>query len=107
MFLSYGTKQGIIGKKEMKLLEKRIEEMDVPSDIGRLPKKISSNYGSYTAEQWKNWTVIHSMYALKGVIADKHLQCWQTFVLACRYLCKSTISFVDLQKADLLLLKFC
>ena len=38
----------------MKLLEKRIEEMDVPSDIGRLPKKISSNYGSYTAEQWKN-----------------------------------------------------
>ena len=100
-------KQGIIGKKEMKLLEKRIEEMDVPSDIGRLPKKISSNYGSYTAEQWKNWTVIYSMYALKGVIADKHLQCWQTFVLACRYLCKSTISFVDLQKADLLLLKFC
>ena len=100
-------KQEIIGKKKMKLLEKRIEDMDVPSDIGRLPKKISSNYGSYTAEQWKNWTIIYSMYALKGVIADKHLQCWQIFVLACKYLCKKTISSMDLQKADLLLLKFC
>ena len=61
-------KQGIIGKKEMKLLENCIEEMDVPSDIGRLLKKISSNCGSYTAEQWKNWTVIYSMYALKGLL---------------------------------------
>ena len=100
-------KQGIIGKKEMKLLESRIEAMDVPTDIGRLPKKISSNYGSYTAEQWKNWTLIYSMFALKGVIADKHLQCWQTFVLACKYLCKTTITSIDLQRADLLLLKFC
>ena len=44
-------KQGVIAKKEMKRLEKHIEEMDVPTDMGRLPKKISSNYGSYTAEQ--------------------------------------------------------
>ena len=100
-------KQGIIGKKEMKLLESRIEAMDVPTDIGRLPKKISSNYGSYTAEQWKNWTLIYSMFALKGVTADKHLQCWQTFMLTCKYLCKTTITSVDLQRADLLLVKFC
>ena len=100
-------KEEIIGKKGMKLLEQRIQEMDVPTDIGRLPKKIASNYGSYTAEQWKNWTLIYSMYALKGVIGETHLQCWQTFVLACKYLCRKTISHIDLQRADLLLLKFC
>ena len=100
-------KQGVIAKKEMKRLEKRIEEMDVPTDMGRLPKKISSNYGSYTAEQWKNWTLIYSMYALKDVIGDNHLQCWQTFVLACKYLCRFTLTTIDLQRADLLLLKFC
>ena len=100
-------KQGVIGKEEMKQLEKRIEQMDVPTDMGRLSKKISSNYGSYTAEQWKNWTLIYSMYALKGVIEDNHLQCWQTFVLACKYLCRSTVTTVDLERADLLLLKFC
>lgn len=42
---------GIIGKKQIKELEKHTEEMDVPTDISRLPKKISSNYGPYTAEQ--------------------------------------------------------
>ena len=100
-------KQGIIGKKQMKILEKRIEQMDVPTDIGRLPKRISSNYGSYTAEQWKNWTLIYSVFALKGVIEDKHLQCWQTFVLACKYFCRNTVTTADLQRADLLILKFC
>ena len=100
-------KQGIIGKKQMKELEKHIEEMDVPTDVGRLPKKISSNYGSYTAEQWKNWTLIYSMFALKDVIGDNHLRCWQTFVLACKYLCQYTVSTTDLQRADMLLVIFC
>ena len=62
---------------------------------------------TYSTEQWKNWTLIYSMYALKGVIGETHLQCWQTFVLACKYLCRKTISHIDLQRADLLLLKFC
>jgi len=44
-------------------------------------KKISSNYGFCTAEQWKNWTLIYSMYALKEVIGDNHLQCWWDPVL--------------------------
>ena len=75
--------------------------------IRHLPKKISSNYGSYTAEQWKNWTLIYSIYALDTVIGAEHLRCWQSFVLACKYLCRSTLSRLDLQRADLLLLKFC
>ena len=82
------------------------EEMEVPSNIGRLPKKISSNYGSYTAEQWKNWTLIYSVFALKNIIGENHFQCWQSFVLACRYLCR-TITMQDLNSADFLLLKFC
>ena len=99
--------KGIITKKNMKVIEKLIEEMDVPTDIRHLPKKISSNYGSYTAEQWKNWTLIYSIYALDTVIGAEHLRCWQSFVLACKYLCRSTLSRLDLQRADLLLLKFC
>ena len=91
----------------MKILEKRIEQMDVSNNIGSLPKRISSNYGSYTAEQWKNWTLIYSVFALKGVIEDKHLPCWQTFVLACKYFCRNTVTTADLQRADLHILKFC
>ena len=41
-----------------------------------LPKKISSNYGFYTAQQWKNWTPIYLLYTLEGIFGDNHLQCW-------------------------------
>lgn len=76
-------------------------------DIGRLPKVISSNYGSYTVEQWKNWTLVYLLYALKDVLPEQHLQCWQSFVLACKYLCKPIISKDDVIRAHFLLLKFC
>lgn len=99
--------EGHLSAKQLETIESRIESMEVPVDIGRLPKAISSNYGSYTAEQWKNWTLIYSLYALKGVLTDRQLQCWQTFVLACKYLCKPVLSHVDILKADNCLLKFC
>lgn len=54
-------KLGMMAKKEIKHLEKRFEEMDVPMNKGHLPKKISSNYGSYTEDQWKKWALIYSM----------------------------------------------
>ncbi|CAB3990576.1 Hypothetical predicted protein [Paramuricea clavata] len=38
-------------------------------------------WGIYTAEQWKNWTLVYSLYALKDILGDEHLNCWQAFVL--------------------------
>ena len=99
--------EGHLNATQLKTIETRIENMEVPADIGRLPKQISSNYGSYTGEQWKNWTLIYSLFALKGVLNDQQLQCWQTFVLACKYLCKPVLSSTDILKADNCLLKFC
>ena len=85
---SFWTENQIIDSKELQEIEQRIESMDVPSDIGRLPKRIVINAGSYTAEQWKNWTIIYALYCLKGILPDDHFTCWQTFVLGCRYVCR-------------------
>lgn len=92
---------------QLKEIEDRIQSIEVPSDIGRLPMRITSNSGSYTAEQWKNWTLIYSVYCLKGILPEAHFRCWQTFVLACKYFCQSVISKTDLDIADGLILKFC
>ena len=91
--------EGILNKKDLETLEKRIDGLEVPVDIGRLPKVISSNYGSYTAEQWKNWTLVYSVY-------EQYFKCWQSFVLACKYLCKPIVSNGDITRAHFLLLKF-
>ena len=46
--------EGHLSKQRLKTIESRIETMEVLVEIGRLQKAITSNYGSYTAEQWKN-----------------------------------------------------
>ena len=97
----------ILNKKKLKTLESKIKEIDIGTGFGRLPHKISSNYGGYTASQWKNWTTIYSTYALHGTIPETHLNCWHTFVIACRLLSVPVLSKTNLVKADLLLLKFC
>lgn len=59
------------------------------------------------AEQWKNWTLIYSIFCLKGVLPEEYFRRWQTFALACKYLCQSVIPKTDLEIANGLILKFC
>lgn len=96
----------IITKAGLEAIQMRIDKISSLSDIGRLPGNIKSNYGGYTAAQWKNFVLLFSMYSLKDVLPDQHLHYWQSFVLACRLLCKPCITKTDLMLADCKLLDF-
>lgn len=48
-----------------------------------------------------------SIYALKGVLPDDHLEYWRKFVLACKILCTRTLSRSNVRVANLLLISFC
>ena len=100
------TKNNFLTKKDLKVIESRIQSFDVGTGIGRLPHRISSNFGGYTASQWKNWTLIYSMFCLKGLLAEDHMRWWQIFVLACQYLTSPILSKTNILKADLLFVKF-
>ena len=100
-------KRGLIQENDFTLLQTRVNSMTVPSDLGRIPHKILSSFGSFTAEQWKNWVIVYSMFALRGIIPQADYTCWQTFVLSCFFMCRRTVSTYDLIRADLLLIKFC
>ena len=97
----------LLTKEKLKLIEERINKLDVGTGFGKLPHKIASNHGRYKASQWKNWTIIYSTYALHGVLSQEHLNCWHTFVMACCLPTVPVLSHKDLKKADMLLLKFC
>lgn len=99
-------KTNLMTKRNLNVLEERIHSMDVGTGIGRLPHRIASNYGGYTASQWKNWTLMYSMFWQEGLLLASHLRCWQTFVLACQYLSSPVISKIDIVKADMLFIKF-
>ena len=81
--------------------------MTVPQDIGRIPGKISSSFTGFTADQWKNWTLVYSLFALKGILPEEHLQCWRFFVLACKTLGKRVLTGNDIEIGDKYLMQFC
>ena len=81
--------------------------MTVPQDIGRIPGKISSSFSGFTADQWKNWTLVYSLFALKGILPEEHLQCWRFFVLACKALGKRVLTHSDIEIGDKYLMQFC
>ena len=92
--------------KDFCIIQQRVNGFITPNDIGRIPSKIASNCAGFTAEQWKNWTIYFSLYALQGILPRPHYQCWLLFVKACYILCRQRISKVQLDEADKFLMMF-
>lgn len=97
----------VLTKEKFEHIQKVVDGMNVPSNIGRIPHKIESSFSGFTADQFKNWTILYSIPCLYGIIDDSNLEYWRHFVLACRLLCKKSITPVDVDTADALLNKFC
>lgn len=97
----------ILTKNHLKNMEQKISIFCLPAGIGRIPSGISSTYGSFTADQWRNWITIYSPIVLKDVIPPDHLRCWLLFVHACSILCHNFIKQCDAECADSFLHQFC
>ena len=102
--LSVWTSNGIIDKPNFIHIQEKIDSFLTPSDIGRIPLKISSGF---TAEQWWNWTLIYSLCSLKEILPHRHYDCWLQFVKATSLLCRRQITLQQLDEGDTLLMKFC
>ena len=88
-------------------IDKRMERIKIPSDLGRIPNGISKNWKSFKADEWKHWTVIYSYYYLREVISCEESTFWCMFANACKILCKQCITSEENDQAYLLLLSFC
>ena len=101
------TKTGIIDKHGLAKVQQHMDSFRVPSSIGRIPQKIASGFSSFTADQWKNWTMIFSSVVLKPVLPDKHYKVWLKFAHATSLLARKVLSQADIELADQLLVRFC
>jgi hypothetical protein len=97
----------LIKKRDIDVIQKRVDAVYVPYTVGRIPSKIASSFAGFTADQFKNWTNIYSVLSLYDVLDQGDFQCWQHFVLASRLLTQPVISMSDLHLADALLMQFC
>ena len=71
---------GFLGAAQLMQIQEKVDNMIVPYGIGRIPHKICSKFSGLTADQWRNWTNIYSLYALKGILPNEHYSCWALFV---------------------------
>ena len=79
-----------IKDKHFDLLQRRVDAVIPPPEIGRIPSMFSTGFSGFTADQWKNWVCYYSAFALKGILPREHYDAWMCFVTACRLIgCQS------------------
>ena len=106
MMVEIWKTSGILSVKDFAVIQLRVDSFVCPSEVARVPSKISSSFSGFTAEQWKNWTIYFSPYALKGILQFNHYNCWLLFVKACWLLCRRNITVAELKDGDDVMLEF-
>lgn len=76
-----------LGDNSLATIQRKVDSFVVPDDVGRIPSKISSGFSGFTADQWKNWTLLYSLPSLKEYLPPREYDCWLLFVKACSLLC--------------------
>ena len=94
----------ILTEKSFEDIQKRVDSFTTPNDLQYLQRYLVIFLG-LQAEQWRNWTILFSLPALKTILPHRHYQCWHRFVKACYYLCRRMITSHDIDAADQLLME--
>ena len=107
MMVELWKSEGILNESNFNTIQKRCDNFKVPSDIGRIPYKISSSFSGFKADQWRTWTNVFSLCVLNGVLPQPLYRHWSLFVKACSLLCSRVISVAAVHHAHTLLIQFC
>ena len=99
--------KGLLNCSQFSEIQKFVDSMSAPCSVGRIPRKIETGFAGFKADQFKNWITLYSIPALFSILPTADLECWRRFVLACRLICKQSLSFTDIGLIDALLMKFC
>ena len=92
--------------KKLFIIDNTLSNIEIPHDHGRLPTNISSHWGSYTANQWKNWTLVHSLLVFNDVLPKRDYHLLHTFSQACRIVSIPVITSFVTMIANHFFLKF-
>ncbi|OAD72636.1 hypothetical protein PHYBLDRAFT_169759 [Phycomyces blakesleeanus NRRL 1555(-)] len=72
-----------------------------------LRSKVGKKFIYAKADEWKSWVSVYSPVTLKSVIPSFYFNNWVSFVHACHYLVKPSISSNDINTAHRHLVQFC
>ena len=93
--------------RNFEILQEKVDSIDPPPKVGRIPRKITSGFSTLTADEWKNWILVYSVYALHGVLPENHYKAWVIFVESCRLFTLPIINHSQIERAHNLLVNYC
>ena len=96
----------LLSKTDLESIQEKVDRCVATNQIGQIPNKISSNFARLTANEWKNWTLLFSLIALRDTLPQEHLMCWQLFVNACSIISSAILSDDEITKAQDLMHEF-
>ncbi|EDO40796.1 predicted protein [Nematostella vectensis] len=67
----------LVTKRNLTHIQSRLDDVKVPSSIGRMPRKIENCYGGFTADHWRTWKTVFSMFCLWDILPPDDLELWQ------------------------------
>ena len=105
--LSIWKEKDLLNNNMFVTLQERMDSINPPALMGRIPSKIASGFAGFTAEQFMLWTTLFSPFVLIDILPDNHFTLWSKFSRACALLCRPYIHTNDVEEADKLLLEFC
>ena len=85
-----------------------MNEFQVPSDVGRIPKKIDcekKGFSNFTADQWRNFFTIYATVSLWEYLPVKDRKILTYFVRVCTILVNRIIKFDLMEEAHLKLIE--
>ena len=95
-----------ITKSQIEEIQKAIDATPLPSDMGRIPLKVASGFASFTADQWRTWTLVYSTLTLRNVLGEEDRRIWQDFVDAVSIWTQRIISVDEVDKGHQLMIHF-
>lgn len=95
--------QGKLSMEQLRVAQSRMDHIDLPSDIGRIPPKIAignDGFSNLTADQWKTFIMIYSTTILWDMLDDNDRKILGYFVRACYLLVTRLVTEDDLKEAQ-------
>ena len=65
---------GALNDAKLLQVDEKISKLPLPSDIGRMARKVSICYKSMKADEWKHWTLVYQVFALRGILNQRDLR---------------------------------
>jgi hypothetical protein len=95
--------QGKLNMEQLRVAQNRMDHVELPSDIGRIPSKIAigeNGFSNLTADQWKTFIMVYSTTILWDMLDNNDRKILGYFVRACNLLVTRIITEDDLKEAQ-------